>query len=225
MDHYKESLKAAILWLERLRNEPANYVENIKFFRQNVLEGNLMLSSLATKDYPRGTSEEELAYLRKKHYEHGALITLNFIGKMKKEDQVPGNPVYDLYMEELHKDKVAGNISDDALKKLVANQRETDYFGPQKSSRKFPPLPQKGTPEFTAVLTRALECKKDAARWLERLRTEELTVEKYRQYLRNLRITMKAGFEESFYILQDIDPKATRAELDALNPERIKKSI
>ncbi|MCK9344499.1 MAG: hypothetical protein M0P64_00040 [Candidatus Pacebacteria bacterium] len=224
MKHIQECRAAALKWLEHLRSDPAGYYENLEFFRRYIKEGGLNIVSLGTKD-------EELEMLRKKHHVHAALLTLDLISKMKKSDQVPGNPLFDLYQEELHKDMHAGHFTEVFLAKLVESKRESDYFADKRTA---PPLPPLGTPERKKEEERRDGCLKDARRWLAKLRGEvgvlvvggpnglvetivdiEMTEEVYQHYLHNLRLVMKAGY----ITLQDVDPKATRIELDRLRPK------
>lgn len=206
MKHIQECRAAALKWLEHLRNDPAGYYENLEFFRRYIKEGGLNIVSLGTKD-------EELEMLRKKHHVHAALLTLDLISKMKKSDQVPGNPVYDLYQEELHKDMHAGHFTESFLAKLVESKRESDYFADKRTA---PPLPPLGTPERKKEEERRDGCLKDARRWLAKIREDkEMTEEVYQHYLHNLRLVMKAGY----VTLHDVDPKATRIELDRLRPK------
>jgi len=206
MKHIQECRAAALKWLEHLRNDRAGYHENLEFFQRYVKEGGLNLVSL-------GTTDAELETLRKKHHVHGALLTLGLISKMKKEDQVPGNPLFDLYQEELHKDMRAGHFSEGFLAKLVESKRESDYFADKRTA---PPLPPLGTPERKKEEDRRDGCLKDARRWLAKIREDkEMTEDVYQHYLHNLRLVMKAGY----ITLQDVDPKATRIELDRLRPK------
>lgn len=213
MKDIQECRAAALKWLEHLRNDPAGYEENLKLFNRYVLGGNLLLTQLVTADHPEGTSKEELEMLRKKHHVHGALLTLGLISKMKKEDQVPGNPFFDLCQEELDKDIRKGGFSKSFLAKLVESKRESDYFAEKRTA---PPLPPLGTPERKKEEERRDGCLKDARRWLAKIREDkEMTEEVYQHYLHNLRLVMKAGY----VTLHDVDPKATRIELDRLRPK------
>lgn len=208
----QDARKGALKWLDRMRKEPANYIENREFFDRFVSDGCLDLGSL-------GTSKVELETLRRKHYVHNALLTIDLISKMKKEDQVKGNPQFDLYQEELRKEMLAGNFTESFLKKLVGDKRESDYFA---TTRKILPLPPPGTPEYEKEVTRRGYCKRSALGWLEKILKEpDMTEQKFDHYLHNLRLTMTSGG----LMLSDLDPSLTRAKLDQYDPRKKIKNI